>query len=82
MPRDESFSSQLEGIVHLPEELQRTWNWNDWAYNIDSSLIVKKADPQQHIPLFSFSGILFPRSSLRQEWPDILFQVSDDLLNW
>lgn len=37
-------------IMHLPEELQRTWNWNDWAYNIDSSLIVKKADPQQHIP--------------------------------
>ena len=37
-------------VTQLPEDLQRTWNWSDWAYYIDSGLIIKKADPQQRIP--------------------------------
>jgi hypothetical protein len=37
-------------VTQLPEDLQRTWNWNDWAYHIDSGLIIKKADPLQRIP--------------------------------
>jgi hypothetical protein len=37
-------------VTQLPEDLQRTWNWNDWAYRIDSGLIIKKADPLQRIP--------------------------------
>jgi hypothetical protein len=37
-------------VAQLPEELQRAWNWSDWAYRIDSGLIIKKSDPQQRIP--------------------------------
>ena len=37
-------------VTQLPEELQRTWDWIDWAYRMDSGLILKKADPQQRIP--------------------------------
>jgi len=37
-------------VTQLPEDLQRTWNWSDWAYRIDSGLIIKKADSEQRIP--------------------------------
>jgi hypothetical protein len=37
-------------LTQLPEDLQRTWNWNDWVYHIDSGLIIKKADLEQRIP--------------------------------
>jgi hypothetical protein len=37
-------------VTQLPEDLQRTWNWSDWAFRIDSGLIVKKADSEQRIP--------------------------------
>ena len=37
-------------VTQLPEDLQRTWDWKDWAYRIDSGLIIKKSDPQQRIP--------------------------------
>jgi hypothetical protein len=37
-------------VTQLPEDLQRTWNWSNWAYRIDSGLIIKKADSEQRIP--------------------------------
>lgn len=37
-------------VAQLPEDLQRTWNWSDWAYRIDSGLVIKKSDPTQRIP--------------------------------
>lgn len=37
-------------VTQLPEDLQRTWDWSEWAYRVDSGLIIKKSDPQQRIP--------------------------------
>lgn len=51
-------------VAHLPEELQRTWKWSDWAYDIDSSLIVKKADPQQRIP---YNYLIFSITRCQEE---------------
>lgn len=37
-------------VTQLPADLQRTWNWSDWEYRVDSGLIIKKTDAQLRIP--------------------------------